>query len=116
MAYAKIKKNFEEEAKQFAEQLITDELQELSRKIDRTTEEEQRFFELETKTNAEYQEFLVQKGLEKVQDIDDFLSVEEYDEIVDVNSGNDVIINGITIKAPDYLEIVYGLFVKESIC
>lgn len=114
MAYNKIKKQFDEDTQEFANQIITDELRRLSEKTDRTPEEDVRFNELNDKTNSEYQEYLVQKGLEEISDIpDDTLSLDEYSDILDVNSGNDVEINGNTIKAADLMEIVLDLFVKE---
>ena len=114
MAYNKIKKQFDTDAQEFANQIITDELRELSEKTDRTPEEDVRFKELNNKTNSEYQEYLIQKGLEEISDMpDDTLSLDEYSDILDVNSGNDVEINGNTIKAADLMEIILDLFVKE---
>lgn len=114
MAYNKIKKQFDTDAQEFANQIITDELRELSEKTDRTPEEDARFKELNNKTNSEYQEYLIQKGLEEISDVpDDTLSLDEYSDILDVNSGNDVEINGNTIKAADLMEIILDLFVKE---
>ena len=114
MAYNKIKKQFDDDTQEFANQIITDELRKLSEKTDRTPEEDVRFNELNDKTNSEYQEYLVQKGLEEISDVpDDTLSLDEYSDILDVNSGNDVEINGNTIKAADLMEIVLDLFVKE---
>ena len=114
MAYNKIKKQFDSDAQEFANQIITDELRELSEKTDRTPEEDARFKELNNKTNSEYQEYLIQKGLEEISDVpDDTLSLDEYSDILDVNSGNDVEINGNTIKAADLMEIILDLFVKE---
>lgn len=114
MAYNKIKKQFDDDTQEFANQIITDELRELAEKTDRTPEEDARFNELNDKTNSEYQEYLVQKGLEEISDVpDDTLSLDEYSDILDVNSGNDVEINGNTIKAADLMEIVLDLFVKE---
>jgi hypothetical protein len=52
--------------------------------------------------------------LEEVKNIpDDTFTLDEYFDIVDVNSGNDVVINGNTIKAMDLLDIIMTLFVKE---
>lgn len=114
MAYNKIKKQFDDDTQEFANQIITDELRELAEKTDRTQEENTRFNELNDKTNSEYQEYLIQKGLEEISDVpDDTLSLDEYSDILDVNSGNDVEINGNTIKAADLMEIVFDLFVKE---
>lgn len=113
MAYNKIKKQFDTDAQEFTNQIISDELRELANKSERTLEEEARFNELNDKTNSEYQEYLIQKGLEEVKDTpDDVITMEEYSDILDVNSGNDVEINGNSVKAADLMEIVFDLFVK----
>lgn len=113
MAYNKIKKQFDDDTQEFANQIITDELRKLSEKTDRTPEEDARFNELNGKANSEYQEYLIQKGLEEVKDTpDDVITMEEYSDILDVNSGNDVEINGNSVKAADLMEIVFDLFVK----
>jgi hypothetical protein len=114
MAYNKIKKQFDDDTQEFTNQIISDELRELANKSERTPEEEARFNELNDKTNSEYQEYLIQKGLEEVLDIpDDTLSLDEYSDILDVNSGNDVEINGNIIKAADLMEIIFDLFINE---
>lgn len=113
MAYNKIKKQFDDDTQEFTNQIISDELRELANKPERTPEEEERFNELNDKTNSEYQEYLIQKGFEEVKDTpDDVITVEEYSDILDVNSGNDVEINGNSVKAADLMEIVFDLFVK----
>ena len=114
MAYNKIKKQFDEDSKEFTEQIVSDELKELANKPERTEEENDRFNELNNKANQEYQEYLIQKGQEEISEsVDDALTVDEYSDILDINSGNDVEINGNKIKAADFLEVVYDLFVKE---
>lgn len=113
MAYNKIKKQFDDDTQEFTNQIISDELRELANKSERTPEEEARFNELHDKTNSEYQEYLIQKGFEEVKDTpDDVITMEEYSDILDVNSGNDVEINGNSVKAADLMEIVFDLFVK----
>lgn len=112
MAYNKVKKNFDNETKEFTDELITQEFKTLSDKIDRTPEEEERLKELTNSINSEYQEFLIQKGNETVDIIDDSLTEEEYADILEVNINNDVEINGNKIAAVNFLEIVYDLFVK----
>lgn len=113
MAYNKIKKQLDDDTQEFTNQIISDELRELANKSERTLEEEARFNELNDKTNSEYQEYLIQKGLEEVKDTpDDVITMEEYSDILDVNSGNDVEINGNSVKAADLMEIVFDLFVK----
>lgn len=114
MAYNKIKKQFDADAQEFTNQIISDELRELANKSERTLEEEARFNELNDKTNSEYQEYLIQKGLEEVKDTpDDVITMEEYSDILDVNSGNDVEINGNSVKAADLMEIIFDLFINE---
>lgn len=115
IAYNKIKKQFDEDAQEFSNQIVSDELKELVNKQDRTTEETERFNELNNKANSEYQEYLIQKGNEEISNtIEDSLTMEEYSDILDINSSNDVEINGNKIKAADFLEVVYDLFVKEN--
>lgn len=113
MAYNKIKKQFDDDTQEFTNQIISDELRELANKSERTPEEEARFNELNDKANSEYQEYLIQKGFEEVKDTpDDVITMEEYSDVLDVNSGNDVEINGNSVKAADLMEIVFDLFVK----
>ena len=115
MAYNKVKQKFDSDTQEFTKELVPAELQELANKQDRTSEEENRFNELNNKINSEYQEFLIQKGNEEIVDaIDDTFTIGEYSDILDVNSGNDVEINGNKIAAVDFMEIVYNLFVKED--
>lgn len=114
MAYNKLKKNFDSEVQEFANELMTDELKELGNKTERTDIEEARYKELSDKINSEYQEFIMQKGQEEIEEIDDTFTMNEYSEILEVNSGNNVEINGNKIAAADFLEIVCELFVKEN--
>ena len=115
MAYNKIKQQFDSDTQEFTKELIPEELQTLANKEDRTEDENKRFEELNNKVNSEYQEFLIQKGNEEItESIEDSLTIDEYSDILDVNSGNDVEINGNKIPAADFMEVVYGLFVKED--
>lgn len=113
MAYTKIKKAFDAEVQEFTEELVPQELKDLSAKQDRNDAENARMQELTNKVNSEYQEFLIQKGNEEVTPIDDALTMDEYSDILDINAGNDIEINGNKISAVDFLEIIYDLFVKE---
>lgn len=113
LAYNKVKKAFDEDVKEFVEQITTDEYKELVQKTDRNEDEEKRFNELTTKINSDYIEFINQKGLEEISEtIDDKLTEDEYAEILDINSGNDVEINGNKIKAADFMEIFYEIFIS----
>jgi hypothetical protein len=112
LAYNKVKKAFDEDVREFIEQVATDEYKELAQKQERTEEEEKRYNELNVKINADYIEFVNQKGNEEVsENIDDKITEDEYAEILDVNAGNDVDINGQAIKAADLMEAFYELFV-----
>lgn len=113
MAYSKIKKQFDEDTQEFSKQIISDELRDLANKSDRTPEENKLFNELNSKANAEYQEYLIQKGKEEVKDFTDtILTEDEYADILDINSDGEYEVNGQKIKAVDLMEAVYELFVK----
>ena len=113
LAYNKVKKAFDEDVKEFVEQITTDEYRELAQKTDRNEDEEKRFNELTNKINSDYIEFINQKGLEEISEtIDDKFTEDEYAEILDINSGNDVEINGNKIKAADFMEIFYEIFIS----
>ncbi len=113
MLYNKIKNNFEADVNDFMSEIVPEELKILTSKKSKTQDEEVRISELSTKVNSEYYEFVTQKGFEKVEISDDYLTISDYEEIVEVNAGNNVEINGNTVSAPDFLELVYDLFVKE---
>lgn len=113
MAYSKIKKQFDEDTQEFSKQIISDELRDLANKSDRTPEENKLFNELNSKANAEYQEYLIQKGKEEVKNFTDtVLTEDEYADILDINSDGEYEVNGQKIKAVDLMEAVYELFVK----
>lgn len=113
MAYNKIRKQFDDETKEFGEQIVSDELKTLLNKTDRTSEEEARFAELNSKANSEYQEFLIQKGKEEIQNApDDTFTEDEFSDILDINSEGEYEINNQKVKAADLMEAVYELFVK----
>lgn len=113
LAYNKVKKAFDEDVKEFVEQITTDEYKELVQKTERNEEEEKRFNGLTSKINSDYIEFINQKGLEEISEtIDDKFTEDEYAEILDINSGNDVEINGNKIKAADFMEVFYEMFIS----
>ena len=59
----------------------------------------------------EYNNFLVEKGKEDV-DFDKKFTEEEYAQLIDVNSSNDIDINGTPLDALSFLEVIYALFVE----
>ena len=112
MAYTKMKKNFDAEVQEFVDELMSPEFKELNGKAERTSEENTRLSELTEKINSEYQVYMEQKGKEEIEEINDTLTEDEYADIVEVNAGNDVEINGTKIPVTDFLEVVHDLFVK----
>ena len=90
MAYTKARKAFDAEVQEFMEELITPEFKDLNMKADRTEEENARFDELTQSINSEYNVYMIQKGQEEVDMIDDTFTENEYVDIVEVNAGNDV--------------------------
>lgn len=113
LAYNKVKKAFDEDVKTFVEQIATEDYKKLAGMSERTEEQEAEYKQLSDKINADYAEFINQKGLEEVsENIEDSFSEDEYSEILEVNAGNDIEINGVTLKAADFLEAFYELFVK----
>ena len=113
MAYNKIRKAFDNEAQEFINELMTEEFRNLQQNNERSEQEEKRYQELSRLIDSEYQEFLIQKGKEETSEIDDSFTVDEYSDILDINSSKAVEINGNSIPAVDFMEIVYELFVKE---
>lgn len=113
MALNKAKKAFDDEVKEFMDELLTPEFKDLNSKSDKTSDEEIRFSELAQTINSEYQVYISQKLKEEVDIIDTTLTDTEYSDIVEVNAGNNVVINGNEVSAVDFLEAVYSLFVKE---
>ena len=46
-------------------------------------------------------------------DVNDYeLSEDEFSQIMETNAEKDVVINGNTLNAPDFLEVIHELFVK----
>lgn len=107
---AKYRKEFDDEVQEAIKNLKPEGFDALSTKRDRTEEENKKLEEMVNKLNEEYNEFVNKKGMEEV-DYEVSLTEDEMNELIEVNSGNDVEINGTKLSAPDYLEILYSLFV-----
>lgn len=106
----KIRKEFEEDLQEFVKGVKPEDYDQLYLKEDKTEEEVAKLAEMGAQVDAEYEAFVTAKGLEEVS-FDKTISEDEYYELVEVNSDNDVEINGATIAAPDFLEVLYSLFV-----
>lgn len=112
--YGKIHKIFDDDVQEFTKGILEPRFNELQEKENRTEEENKEFNSLIDKYNRETNEYISKRALDEV-DVKDFeLSNAEYEEILETNSSNDVEINGQKINAPDFLEVIYELFVKED--
>ena len=110
---SKIRKQLDEDIQEAIKGFTPDGFQELSNKQVKTEQEQQELKELTNKINDEYNAFVTMKGQETIDSshFDATLTSDEYNEILEVNAGNDVEINGTKLNAPDFLEVLYSLFV-----
>ena len=111
--YSKVRKSFDEDVQEFIKGVTPEGFAELQQKPNKNTEETDRLQEMIDKINSEYNSYIQTRGKEEVKINNTSLTEDEYNEIVVVNSDNDVEINGQTIQAPDFLEILYSLFVEN---
>ena len=111
--YSKVRKSFDEDVQEFIKGVTPEGFAELQQKQNKSTEETDRLQEMIDKINSEYNSYIQTRGKEEVKINNTSLTEDEYNEIVVVNSDNDVEINGQTIQAPDFLEILYSLFVEN---
>lgn len=111
--YGKIRKQFDEDVQEFVKGLNSDRLTELQQKGDRTEAEEKELQELTDKLNGDYRAYVDSRLKEDVVVSDKKFTEDDYAELVEVNAGNDVEINGTKLQATDFLEILYTLFFEE---
>ena len=111
--YGKIRKQFDEDVQEFVKSLNSDKLTELQQKGDRTEAEEKELQELTDKLNGDYRAYVESRLKEEVTVSDKSFTEADYAELVEVNAGNDVEINGTKLQATDFLEILYTLFFDE---
>ena len=109
--YGKIRKQLEEDLKEFVNTLTTDDMKILASKVDKTPEEEAQIESWNKQINEDYNAYIDKRGKEEVNVTNISLTEDEYNQIVEVNAGNDVEINGTKLSAPDFLEVIYSLFV-----
>lgn len=107
----KIKNQFDNDCVEMIKQLQTEEFLELNNLENPTEKQKKRLEELNKKLTDEYNQFLSEKGKEEVK-FDKKFTEDEYAQIVDVNSENDIDINGSKLDALSFLEIIYTLFVE----
>lgn len=109
--YNKIRKSLEEDLKEFVNSLTTDDMKILASKPDKTPEEINQIQSWNNQIKDEYNAYISKRGKEEVNIINDNFTEDEYNQIVKVNTENDVEINGTRLNAPDFLEVIYNLFV-----
>ena len=113
--YAKVRKAFDEDLQEFVKDFAPERFKELQQipENERTDEQNQEMTELTNKINEDYNAYIIQRGQDEVNVNTTSFTEEEFEEILEVNSGNDVEINGTKVPAADFMEIIYTLFVAE---
>ena len=113
--YAKVRKAFDEDLQEFVKDLAPERFRELQQipENERTDEQNQELTELTNKINEDYNAYIIQRGQDEVNVNTTSFTEEEFEEILEVNSGNNVEINGTKVPAADFMEIIYTLFVAE---
>ncbi|MGL4373036.1 MAG: hypothetical protein ACRCS6_04575 [Turicibacter sp.] len=107
---SKLRKAFEADLQEVVNELKPEGYDELVAKEDKTEDDLKQIETWNEKVNDEYNAFVTEKISEEVSFTKKFTE-EEYYELVEVNAGNDVEINGTPMQATDFLEVIYSLFV-----
>ena len=106
----KVRKQLEEDLQEAVKELTPKGYQELIMKENKTEEDKAQVEAWNKQINEEYDAYVDKRGKEEVQ-IDTTLSEDDFAQIIEVNAGNDVEINGTKLNAADFLEVLYSLFV-----
>lgn len=106
----KVRKQLEEDLQEAVRELTPKGYQELIMKENKTEEDKAQVEAWNRQINEEYNAYVDKRGKEEVQ-IDTTLSEDDFAQIIEVNAGNDVEINGTKLNAADFLEVLYSLFV-----
>lgn len=106
----KVRKQLEEDLQEAVKELTPKGYQELIMKENKTEEDKAQVGAWNKQINEEYNAYVDKRGKEEVQ-IDTTLSEDDFAQIIEVNAGNDVEINGTKLNAADFLEVLYSLFV-----
>lgn len=106
----KVRKQLEEDLQEAVRELTPKGYQELIMKENKTEEDKAQVEAWNKQINEEYNAYVDKRGKEEVQ-IDTILSEDDFAQIIEVNAGNDVEINGTKLNAADFLEVLYSLFV-----
>ena len=106
----KVRKQLEEDLQEAVKELTPKGYQELIMKENKTEEDKAQVEAWNKQINEEYNAYVDKRSKEEV-DIDTTITEDEFGEIIEVNAGNDVEINGTKLNAADFLEVLYSLFV-----
>lgn len=106
----KVRKQLEEDLQEAVKELTPKGYQELIMKENKTEEDKAQVEAWNKQINEEYNAYVDKRGKEEVQ-IDTTLSEDDFAQIIEVNAGNDVEVNGTKLNAADFLEVLYSLFV-----
>lgn len=106
----KVRKQLEGDLQEAVKELTPKGYQELIMKENKTEEDKAQVEAWNKQINEEYNAYVDKRGKEEVQ-IDTTLSEDDFAQIIEVNAGNDVEINGTKLNAADFLEVLYSLFV-----
>lgn len=109
---AKFKKEFDEDVQEVINNLKPENFDSLSQKENKTEEENQQLTDMVNKLNAEYIEYVNKRGMDEITYKATFTE-DEINEIIEINAGNDVEINGNKLMAADFLEAFYTIFIEE---
>lgn len=110
--FGKFESEFQEDLKKFSETILPEEAKILTNKSNKTQEDLTKLASIKQQYNLEQQCYIKQRSQENVEAKDFSITSEEFDQIVKVNIDNDVEINGKKLTGPDFLEVIYNLFVK----
>lgn len=110
--YSKVKKSFDADLQEFIKEATPEEYQTLLNS-DRGEKENAELQAIIDRVNSDYKEYINTRSQEEVHINNTSLTEEEFNEIVAINAGNDVEINGQVMNSADFLEIFYSLFVEQ---
>lgn len=111
--FSKINKEFEDYQSQCVDSIKTDEFEDLQNKQDRTEEENKRLNEIVESLNNDLNKLLFEKSRETTEVKFDYLTEDEFDEILVVNANNEnVTINGNKIDSGNFLDLFHTLFIR----
>lgn len=113
ISLSKIRTQFEQECQLAVAELKPEGIDKLAGTTDRTEEQELELKKLTDKLNEDYNAFVIEKGKDIVT-FDKTLTFDEYVEILEVNAGAEIIINGTKITSEEFLEIINSLFVDNN--